>query len=468
MTERSRENARADIAFSVAGGRDTVACMSVAQTELTTTYAAHIAWLQRTYAEALDAAGFEAAVIHSGTPLKRAEADDQYWPLRPVPHFQHWLPLAVPDCALIVRPGERPRLLWHRPYNYWEQPPEPDSDHWQSQFDIVVVDSMDALRSHLPREGVAVIGERRMPPEGWSVGDALNPDGLVEQLDKLRVHKSAYEVLCIAEANRRAAAGHKKVAEAFVAGEASELDLHLLFLATTRQDDPETPYKNIVALGPHAATLHHIAYGRAVSGRVNESLLIDAGASFQGYTSDITRTYVKGSGEAAQRFGELVARVERMQQRLCAEVAVGLPFPDLHERAHGYVAEILFEMGIVRLPAADIATTRITRAFFPHGLGHSLGLQCHDVGCAEIPPTEATDWLRNTTTIAPGQVFSIEPGIYFIEGKLAELRAGPHAADVDWRLVEELAQFGGVRIEDDIHVLGEDTPAANLTRAWLT
>ena len=80
----------------------------------------------------------------------------------------------------------------------------------------------------------------------------------------------------------------------------------------------------------------------------------------------------------------------------------------------------------------------ITRAFFPHGLGHSLGLQCHDVGCALIKPKPENPYLRNTTTITPRQCFTIEPGIYFIDALLAELRQGEHAGVIDWKLVDEL------------------------------
>src|SRR5262249_27865204 len=150
--------------------------------------------------------------------------------------------------------------------------------------------------------------------------------------------------------------------------------------------DPETPYKNIVALGPHAATLHHVSYGRRAESRPADSLLLDAGATCFGYASDITRTLVKGSGAAASTFAGLVAGVEALQQKLCGEIAVGLPYERLHERAHEEVGAILHTLGIARMSAGEAVASGVTRAFFPHGLGHSLGLQCHDVGCAEVKP----------------------------------------------------------------------------------
>src|SRR5581483_8690602 len=220
------------------------------------------------------------------------------------------------------------------------------------------------------------------------------------------------------------------------------------------------PYKNIGALGKHAATLHHISYEKRA--RPAQSLLLDAGASFAGYGSDVTRTWVKGGGSAASTFAQLVAGMEAMQQRLCAAVKPGLAYEDLHDESHRQVASILRDAGISRLPADELVARGITRAFYPHGLGHSLGLQCHDVGCALRPPRADNPFLRNTTEVAPAQVFTIEPGLYFIDALLAPLRS---SADIDWKLVDEVAQLGGIRIEDDVVV--QDAGIRNLTREVL-
>jgi Xaa-Pro dipeptidase len=216
--------------------------------------------------------------------------------------------------------------------------------------------------------------------------DRDGPEGLVKALDALRTTKTAYEIACIAEANARAQLGHDALRDAFRAGDASELDLHLLFLKATRQDDWETPYKNIVALGENAATLHHVAYGRQARGRAAESLLVDAAATCRGYCGDVTRTWVKGTGAAASAFAQLVAGVEAMQQRLCAAVKVGMPYEALHDESHRQVGAILKEVGLVKGSAEEAVTAGVTRAFYPHGLGHSLGLQTHDVGCGLRAP----------------------------------------------------------------------------------
>ncbi len=423
--------------------------------DLESLHRAHIAQVSKGTAAALEEAGFAALLIHSGTPLKRTLADDNFFPLRITPHFHHWLPLQEAGCTLLVVPGRKPQLFRPAELNIWEAPAPPESDHFWSAFEV------SAGAPLLPAGRVAFVGDDLRAAATLGIeGAALNPPGLTAALDQLRVRKTAYEIECLAEANRRAARGHEELRQLFQKGDRAELDLHLSFLGATRQDDAETPYKNIVALGRHAATLHHIAYQKRA--QPAQSMLVDAGAGFAGYGSDITRTWVKGGGAAAAAFAELVAGLEAMQQRLCARVRIGLPYEELHDESHQQAAEVLRAVGISRLPADELVARGVTRAFYPHGLGHALGLQVHDVGCGLQPPRKDNPFLRNTTCIAKDQVFTIEPGLYFIEARLAPLRSSP---DLDWKLIDALAELGGMRIEDDIVVL--DKGIRNLTRESL-
>jgi Xaa-Pro dipeptidase len=333
-------------------------------------------------------------------------------------------------------------------------------------FDVVELADAERAREHFPAGAkLAFVGEDLARAARWGfAADAINPAGLLGALDALRTKKSDYEKACLAEANRRAALGHGRVREAFFEGDHSELDLHLLYLRATAQDDPETPYKNIVALGEHAAVLHHVHYGRRATGA--SSLLLDAGACFRGYASDVTRTWVKGHGAIADAFSHLVAGVERLQQATCAAVAVGERYEALHDHSHRLLAGVLREVGVVRdATDAELVESGVTRLFLPHGLGHSLGLQCHDVGCALEKPRADNPFLRNTSVIEPDQCFTIEPGCYFIPEKLDALRSSPLSGRVDWKLVGELGKLGGVRIEDDVIV--QEKGIANLTRKVL-
>lgn len=434
------------------------------------THAQHLAQLEQRYGQVLAAGGYDAVVIHSGSLKKRSEYDDQYWPLRPTPHFQHWLPLAAADCALVVTQGKKPKLIWTQPRSFWETIEEPSYDFWQSGFEIVTVSQRSLVTQHLPTGRAAFIGEDRQCASEWGfAATAIDPTELLKKLDALRVLKTRYEEVCLAEANRLAAFGHSALANAFQSGAASELELHLLFLRATQQDDPDTPYKNIVALGRNAATLHHVSYQRLQpKAAAAQSLLVDAGATFLGYSSDITRTHVKGSDATASAFAGLVAGVEALQQRLCQEVAVGSKYEALHDRSHHYVAQTLRDVGIVKMSEDEAVASGVTRAFFPHGLGHSLGLQVHDVGCALLKPRADNPFLRNTTVIAERQSFTIEPGIYFIESLLAPLRRDARSSQINWQLVDQLAALGGVRIEDDLVVGPTAATTRNLTREVLT
>jgi len=423
--------------------------------------AAHLDELSKRYAAILQAQELDAVVLHSGLRRPRRAWDDQYWPLWPVPHFAHWLPLSEPECLVVVRPGTAPLLVRFVDDSFWEQPPveevAPDG------FEVVEVRDPAKASQHLPPGNVAFVGEPDAAVIGAFTDERRNPVSLVAALEHERSLKTAYEVECIAEANRRAALGHRRVAEAFQQTDLSELQLHLVYLATTEQDDAETPYKNIVAKGEHASTLHHVSYARRAA--EEQSLLLDAGATFHGYQSDVTRTHVRGVGEIADRFRALVAGLNAMQQRLCAAVSIGAPYEELHERSHRELAEVMREVGLWRLSVEEAVGSGATRAFYPHGLGHSLGLQTHDVGCAVIKPRANNPFLRNTSTVAAGQVFTIEPGIYFIPSLLRPIVETKAGEAIDWQLVERLAQFGGIRVEDDLHV-GE-TAVRNLTREAL-
>ncbi len=432
-------------------------------------YSDHVTELRRRTLEVCAAQGVDGVVIHSGSALKKSQYDDQHWSLVIVPTFRHWLPLAVENCALWVRPNGKPVLFHNVATSFWEGPATVERDHFWSAFEVREVTEAKQIREALSHDvgRLAFVGEDK--GFGRALGfadDRLSPADFITALDATRVLKTPYEVVCHEEANRRAARGHIAVANAFYDSTASELDLHLLYLKETLQDDADAPYKGIIALDEHAATLHHVAYGRQRSDA--RTLLADAGATFLGYQSDITRTVCKANGAAADTFKQLIAEINALQQVLIAGVAPGRPYQELHDEAHMLLAHALRKTGIAKatLSAEALVELGTTRKLFPHGLGHSLGVTTHDVGCRLVAPKTENPFLRNTADIATGQVFTIEPGCYFIKALLDEARALNDGGGLDWAVVEALVPFGGIRIEDNIHVtaLGPQ----NLTRPHLS
>lgn len=424
-------------------------------------YPQHLDEMLRRAALALERVGRSHLLVAAGAP-KYGFLDDRPYPFQPNPHFLSWVPLAShPFCWLAVTPGERPRLVYFQPDDYWHLPPEDPSGYWAGQFDIRIIrDPAEAAAELPPPAQSAIIGEADA-----AIGEHVpdNPQAVLDLLHWHRARKTPYELAQMRAAQRRAVPGHRAAEAAFRDG-ASELDIHRAYLAATRHGDLDLPYGSIVALNRHGATLHY-QLQQPDPPQQSRSLLIDAGASVAGYASDITRTW--GDGDA--RFQALVDGVDALQQQLAAGLRPGRSYVELHLEAHLRLAGLLRELGVVDMEPESMVDSGVSAAFFPHGLGHLIGLQVHDVGGQQrgedggrLAPPEAHPFLRLTRTLEPGMVATVEPGIYFNDTLMAGLRAGAHGGDVDWDAVEHLAQFGGVRIEDE--VLCTDTGAENLTR----
>ncbi len=426
-------------------------------------YREHVAHLCAAYAEAAEVCGYDTLVIHASVAAKHSQFDDQYWPMRITPAFAHWLPLVEAEATLVIRPGLTPALHRVVTSDFWDGPPRRESDHFWVEFDAHEHATAYAIGNGLPSRRVAFIGEHIARANSWGIAAPYqNPQPLLDRLDSIRLRKTAYEVSCIAEASARAAVGHQRLRDAFVAGGGSELELHLMYLAVTHQDDADTPYKNIVAIDEHAAILHHVHYGRSRIVGDDHSLLVDAGARCLGYAADITRTIAKGKSPGARRFSALVDGVDRLQREICRRTEPGVSFESLHDQTHRLLAGVLREAEISTASEDELVAEGVTRAFLPHGLGHSLGIQVHDVGARAVIPRPDNPYLRATFDVAVGQVFTIEPGCYFIGSLLDPLREKSVSARLDWDLIAALTPFGGIRIEDNLAVLREGT--VNLTR----
>ena len=433
-------------------------------------YTEHVAETQRRWEAALEAEGFAAVAVHSGTPMY-AFQDDYEYAFRPNPHFLAWLPLTHhADSLLLVLPGERPRLFYFQPDDYWYLPPADPESWWADHFDIEIVRDAMAWRERLE----AVLSSRGLSPgaiamigdspalEGHVRDESLNPAGLVTRLQLWRTRKTPYEVACMDEASRLAAAAHLEAERAFREG-ASEFDIHLRYQAACRQTDTELPYNNIVALNTHGAVLHYQARDREPPATIR-SFLIDAGCVVNAYASDITRTYARAPGD----FADLIAAMDAVELDLVSRVRAGVDYRELFLDSHLEIAQVLADAGVIRVGAETAVESGLSSVFYPHGLGHFLGLQVHDVaGLIDndgqpIPRPEEHPALRLTRVLEEGNVLTVEPGLYFIDTLLEKWRANEDASMVDWDRVEALKPFGGIRIEDNVVVRADGCD--NLTR----
>jgi Xaa-Pro dipeptidase len=424
----------------------------------------HLDTRMRYASKALSATGFDALVISSGEPHTYF-ADDCDAPFRPVPHFRHHCPLPGPHHVLRIAPGQKPKLIRYAPEDFWYEQMPLGAPFWLDGFELVEAGTLDGVWEALgqPSRG-AYIGNETARAE--KAGLTVNPAALTAYLDWGRAYKSAYEIASLDEASALGAKGHQAGRRAFLEG-ASELQIHQAFVEAVGCLDHELAFPSIVALDPKGATLHYENKRTTGHGRV---LLLDSGARVRDYPSDITRTTTAPGCDA--RFQALVAGVEKLQQELCAEIKPGVPFGDLHHLCHVKLAGLLAQSGLVRVQPEEALAMGLTRPFMPHGLGHHLGVQVHDVGGrlagpdgALQPPPPQYPSLRTTRPLEVGHVVTIEPGLYFIPMLLRPFREGEHAAAFDWKLVDALAPFGGIRIEDNMLVTPDG--GRNLTRPYL-
>jgi Xaa-Pro dipeptidase len=433
-------------------------------------YAAHVNEVQKRWEKALAAEDFSAALVHSGSPI-HSFLDDYEYAFRPNPHFLSWLPLTRhSDSALLIIPGKRPALFYYQPVDYWYLAPADPESYWADLYDLEVVrgsgDWRIALASRLRDEGLdpgdlAAIGDSPSLA-GVFAEEQVNPKALVDRIHISRTRKTPYEVACIEASACLAAGAHVEAERAFREGE-SEFAIHLRYLAACGHSDAQLPYNNIVALNSHGSVLHYQGREQQAPAQ-SRSFLIDAGCTVNAYASDITRTYAGEPGV----FADLVEQMDAMQQGLTARVRAGLDYRELHLHAHRQIAGLLESFGVIKVGADEAVETGLSSVFYPHGLGHFLGLQTHDVaglidntGCP-IPRPEGHPYLRLTRVLEAGNVLTIEPGLYFIEPLLRGWRELREPGVINWDKVDELAPYGGIRIEDNVHVT--ETGCENLTR----
>ncbi|HSE11029.1 MAG TPA: Xaa-Pro dipeptidase [Rudaea sp.] len=426
-------------------------------------YPDHLATLQQRADAALARGGFDRLVVAAGVPAHEF-LDDRPYPFAVNPHFKHWLPVTkAPGSWLVHTPGKKPTLIYLQPHDYWHVVPDAPAGYWVEHFDIVTIREPQQARAHLPAAGArcAIIGESNA-----TVGDFApnNPAVVLNHLHYHRAYKTDYELAMMRVASKLGARAHRAAEATFRSG-GSEYAIHMAYLGAVHETENELPYSNIIALNQHGAVLHYTDLNRAPPAHAH-SFLIDAGASFHGYASDITRTY---AADDAPEFRALVDAVDAAQRGFVDKVRPGQAYPELHVHAHHVLAGILREQDFIRMSAAGAVESGVSSVFFPHGLGHLIGLQVHDVagfqrdeagGTIDKPPGHP--YLRLTRTIAPRMVMTIEPGIYFIDMLLAELKNRPQARDINWDKVERFRAYGGIRIEDDV-ACTEAAPE-NLTR----
>jgi Xaa-Pro aminopeptidase len=197
-------------------------------------------------------------------------------------------------------------------------------------------------------------------------------------------------------------------------------------------------FEAVVAAGDHAAVLHFSPTAREL--RAGDLLLVDAGAEHRGYASDVTRTYAVDrtfSGEQALVYDT----VRRAAEAAITACRPGTEWRVVHRAAALVVAEGLVELGVLRGSAETLVESGAATLFFPHGVGHLVGLGVRDTGPASNEERERVPGLprlRVDIPLQPRHAWTVEPGIYFVPALLSRERGRD---DVDWKARRRAARL---------------------------
>lgn len=292
---------------------------------------------------------------------------------------------------------------------------------------------------------------------------------LLPAMDAARVVKDEYEIRMIRHANDVSAQAHRRVLEN-IHHMTNETEIEGIFLATcVAHGAKRQAYEIIAGSGKNAATLHYVKNDEPLHGR--QLVCLDAGAEWDCYASDVTRTIPLGTDWPSEYAKNIYRLVETMQETCISLTQKGTTMKSLQDAAHIIAIRGLQYLGVLKDgDRNEIFHSGASAVFFPHGLGHHVGLEVHDVS----PPSNAAverSWHPSLVPLATqgapaleeGMVVTIEPGIYFSELALANARKLPLAKYINFAEAEKYIPIGGVRIEDDILITASGNE--NLTTA---
>ncbi|KAK0722850.1 peptidase M24, structural domain-containing protein [Lasiosphaeria miniovina] len=439
-----------------------------------------------------------------GQDEKLYEESDEGPEFRQRRHFFYLSGAGFPECSLTYDIARDHLILW---IPHWEpryilyngSPPSIDDCKAESDVDDVrIASGLDKFlyMNLAPGSTLFVLNPDQTPKLGSTKG-VVNIDTvkLKPAIEAARVIKDDYEVAMIRRANSVSSTAHRAVLSR-IKKLSNEREIEIIFRSLCiAQGAKRQAYGIIAGSGVNASTLHYNANNSQLDGR--QVVVLDAGAEWNCYASDITRTFPI-SGTWSPEAAAIHSIVERMQNECIQRIRPGVVYYTLHLHACIVAVTELLRLGILcGGTAADIFNRGTVAAFFPHGLGHHVGLEVHDVAGPEkllISSGTRASWERRRASkrecvspemlalmcrdavnipsacsgrqkLAKNMVVTIEPGIYFCREYIESvfLTNPLHSRFINTKVLDRYYPVGGVRIEDCILVTNDGYE--NLTSA---
>jgi len=428
-----------------------------------TTQSKHLAERRRRVAEAIGLRD-EILLIGAGDPIPLPEGTDQTYPFFAHPEYYYLTGIDAPGGVLAFDPRQR------------------SSKRWIS-FVPDVTEAEKTWEGRTQPTGTPLLrlepwlGARRGRPIinlGAPLRGIRSDEGDVartrEQFTHVRRAKDEIELDLLRRAAVATAKGFSAVRRHIRAGvseRALQIELEAEFF---RNGADGVGYATIVGSGPNAAVLHFSPSRRKI--RRGEFVLIDAGARVDRYVIDVTRTFLAGRKPTHfQR--DLFSLVLEAERNAISRCLPGAEWKELHLKAAIEMTAGLIELKLMNGNAESLVEQGAHTLFFPHGLGHLVGLGVRDAsGRYPGRPKDESPALQNLRMdlpLAVGYVTTVEPGLYFIPAILNDpKRRRQYRQSLNWRRVDNYIGCGGVRIEDNVVVTeyGPEVLTASIPTDW--
>ncbi|MGV3615222.1 MAG: M24 family metallopeptidase [Fimbriimonas sp.] len=394
----------------------------------------------------------EIVLVNAGTPISIPGGADMCYPYRTHPDYR-WLTESQREGGVIAYD---PRTGW----DHFE-PPVTDTERvWGGGPPPIgrPLAELDAWLSERAGRSVLRLGAGAPPAD--EVASRLQAELL-----GVRRPKDEGEIAILRRAVEASRAGFAAAKEAIRPG-ATEREVQIeLETAAFRAGADCMGYATIIGAGTNSAVFHGMPSGRVLG--ENEFVLIDAGAEVDGYTADVTRTF-SSSGRFTEDQQWIYDAVLEALRRATDACRIGTEWSDVHLTAARSLAESLKKAGVLRCTAEEAVDSEAIALFFPHGVGHLVGLGVRDASGPAIGRKGDRRFggitLRMDIPLGDRFLTTVEPGLYFIPALLGNPeRREKFAEQVDWAEAERYVGLGGVRIEDNILVTA-DGPV-NLTES---
>eukprot|EP00771_Trimastix_marina_P000098 gnl/Trimastix_PCT/1101.p2 GENE.gnl/Trimastix_PCT/1101~~gnl/Trimastix_PCT/1101.p2 ORF type:complete len:461 (+),score=178.46 gnl/Trimastix_PCT/1101:32-1384(+) len=410
----------------------------------------------------------QAIVLQGGATRHRYDTDvDELF--RQESNFMWVTGSDEPDCYCVLDTATKKSVLFC-------PRPDPEDEIWMGphetlehkrerlMIDVQLNDELEAYLTAMGPSKVHILTDEVTFPgkEKFTIDSAF----LTPTIHEARVFKNEHEIELIRRANRLSDVAMREIMKAIKPG-MKEHEVEALWrYVTFREGGPKckmNSFHPICASGHWPSILHYHHNDKTLE--EGFMILLDAGVEVLCHCSDVSRTFPI-SGRYSEKQRQIYELVLKAQNSVIAELKPGVNWEDMHFLAARIIVEGLRDLGILVGDLDEMLEKQIWSFFMPHGLGHLMGLACHDVGGFPNGIGRRTDpgfrCLRLRRTLLKDMVVTVEPGCYFTEMQIEKCLANPDTARfVNREKIEEYKPVGGVRIEDDLVIT--ETGSENLT-----